>query len=295
MHRDNIEVTRMPLEHHEPPKPHEGSRSVKRPTCELQPLTPRHYLTLLDTLARFELKADARRYYLGYLWWILEPMLYVAVFYLVFDRLLDNRQPDFLVFLAVGKLTFIWFSKSVNQAAVSLIQSRGLIAQIDLPKHLLPMAILHEGLYRQFAVFAFLLCFIALAGFMPTGMWWWLVPLAVIQYALIIGASLLAAILVCLRRDFQFFIQLGTVFLLFMSGVFWDVRSIGDPELVYWLQLLNPLVVLLDSYRQVLLWGQTPNLSALTWVCAESAGLLLVAFFLYRRLHYWLANRAITQ
>ena len=53
---------------------------------ERQPLTPGHYITLLDTLARFELKADARRYYLGYLWWVLEPMLYVAVFYLVFVK-----------------------------------------------------------------------------------------------------------------------------------------------------------------------------------------------------------------
>jgi lipopolysaccharide transport system permease protein len=262
---------------------------------ELQPLTPGHYITLLDTLARFELKADARRYYLGYLWWVLEPMLYVAVFYLVFVKLLDNRQPDFLVFLAVGKLAFIWFSKSVNQAGISLIQNRGLIAQVDLPKHLFPMTVLHEGLYRQLAVFAFLIFFIALAGFMPTALWWWLVPLAVIQYVLIIGCSLLAALLVCVRRDFQLLIQLGTVFLLFMSGVFWDVRSISDPELAYWLQVLNPLVILLDSYRQVLLWGQAPDVSALLWVCTESVVLLLSALYLYRRLHYWLAIQAITQ
>jgi len=262
---------------------------------EPQPLTSGHYITLLDTLARFELKADARRYYLGYLWWVLEPMLYVAVFYLVFDKLLDTRQPDFLVFLAVGKLTFIWFSKSLNQAGMSLVQNRGLIAQIDLPKHLFPMVILHEGLYRQLAVFTFLMCFIALVGFTPTSLWWWLVPLALIQYVLIIGCSLLAALLVCVRRDFQLLIQLGTVFLLFMSGVFWDVRSISDPDLAYWLQALNPLVVLLDSYRQVLLWGQAPDVSALLWVCTESGVLLLSALYLYRRLHYWLASRAITQ
>ena len=262
---------------------------------EPQPLTSGHYITLLDTLARFELKADARRYYLGYLWWVLEPMLYVAVFYLVFDKLLDTRQPDFLVFLAVGKLTFIWFSKSLNQAGMSLVQNRGLIAQIDLPKHLFPMVILHEGLYRQLAVFTFLMCFIALVGFTPTSLWWWLVPLALIQYVLIIGCSLLAALLVCVRRDFQLLIQLGTVFLLFMSGVFWDVRSISDPDLAYWLQALNPLVVLLDSYRQVLLWGQAPDVSALLWVCTESVLLLLSALYLYRRLHYWLASRAITQ
>ena len=101
-----------------------------------------------DTLARFQLTAEARRFALGYLWWFLEPMLYIGVFYLVFHQLLGDRQPDFLVFLAVGKLAFIWFSKSVNQAAGSLLNSNGLIAQLNLPKHLFPLSVVQEGVYR---------------------------------------------------------------------------------------------------------------------------------------------------
>ena len=47
-------------------------------------LTLKQTLTLMDVMARLSLKADAQRYFLGYLWWILEPLLWVAVFYLVF-------------------------------------------------------------------------------------------------------------------------------------------------------------------------------------------------------------------
>ena len=111
----------------------------------------------MDTLARFRLRAEARRFGLGYLWWVLEPLLYVGVFYLVFVLFLGNREPGFLFFLAVGKLTFIWFSKTINQAALSLLHSREIMAQTNLPKHLFPMAVIHEGLYRQGAVFVFLL------------------------------------------------------------------------------------------------------------------------------------------
>ena len=85
-------------------------------------------------------------------------MLCVGVFYLVFDQLLGTRPPDFLVFLAVGKLTFIWFSK-VTQASNSLIQSKGVIAQVNLPKYLFPLSVIQEGLYRQAAVFVFLWVF----------------------------------------------------------------------------------------------------------------------------------------
>ena len=255
----------------------------------------RQYITLVDTLARFQLKAEARRFALGYVWWFLEPMLYVGVFYLVFEQLLGTRPPDFLVFLAVGKLTFIWFSKSVNQASMSLVNSRGLVAQVNLPKHIFPLSVVQEGVYRQVAVFGFLLLFLLLAGYSPGLGWLWLLPLIVSQYLLITGCALLGALLVCWRRDFQMLIQLGTVFLLFMSGVFWDVQAIQDVDLVQWLSILNPLLVLLNAYREVLMFGRMPDLASLCWVFAESVVLLVGALWLYTRLNYWLAQRAITQ
>ena len=258
-------------------------------------MPPRQYITLVDTLARFQLTAEARRFALGYVWWFLEPMLYVGVFYLVFDQLLGTRQPDFLVFLAVGKLTFIWFSKSVNQSSLSLVNSSGLIAQVNLPKHLFPFSIIQEGVYRQSAVFVFLLVFLLLAGYSPQLSWWWLLPLILLQYLLITGCGLLAALLVCWRRDFQMLIQLGMVFLLFMSGVFWDVQSIQNPELLYWLSICNPLLVLLNAYREVLMAGQAPDIAGLLWVLLESLAILIAALWLYRRLNYWLAERALTQ
>ena len=255
----------------------------------------RQYITLVDTLARFQLKAEARRFAIGYVWWFLEPMLYVGIFYLVFEQLLGTHQPDFLVFLAVGKLTFIWFSKSVNQASLSLVNSRGLIAQVNLPKHVFPLSAVQEGVYRQAAVFGFLLLFLLLAGYSPGLGWLWLLPLILLQYLLITSCALLGALLVCWRRDFQMLIQLGTVFLLFMSGVFWDVQTIQNADLVQWLSILNPLLVLLNAYREVLMLGQVPDLASLFWVFAESVVLLVSALWLYTKLNYWLAQRAITQ
>jgi lipopolysaccharide transport system permease protein len=258
-------------------------------------LQPSQYFTLIDTLARFHLKAEARRFGLGYLWWILEPMLYVGVFYLVFVLFLGNRQPDFLVFLAVGKLAFIWFSKSVNQASLSLVNSREVLGQTNLPKHLFPVAVMHEGVYRQAAVFAFLLVLVLALGYAPTAAWVWLIPVVVTQYLLILACGLGAAILVCLQRDFQMLIQLGMVFLLFMSGVFWDISTLTNPSAVFWLETLNPLAVLLDSYRQILLSGRAPDSGQLVLIGFQSTVLIGIMMWLYRRLHFWLAERAISQ
>jgi lipopolysaccharide transport system permease protein len=87
------------------------------------------YFRLVDTMARMALRADAMKFYLGYLWWILEPLLWVGMFYLVFVVLMQFREPNFLMFLATGKLAFIWFSKTVTQASNTIVGGRGLVGQ----------------------------------------------------------------------------------------------------------------------------------------------------------------------
>lgn len=252
-------------------------------------------MTLIDTLARLHLTGEARRYALGYLWWIVEPMLYVAVFYLVFEKLLQSRQPDFLYFLMVGKLVFIWFSKSVNQAANSIESNKGLMAQLNLRKEILPLAVIHQGLYRQLAVFSFLLLFLVVSGYAVTASWWWLAPLVLIQTLLTAACGLWAALLVCFRRDCLLLIQLGMLFLLFMSGVFWDLNAIPDERSRQWLLALNPLATLIDGYRQILLLGVAPGHDALIRVLVQALALLGLVLWAYGRLQYWIARQVISR
>lgn len=258
-------------------------------------MTPSRYFLLIDTLARFTLKADARRYFFGYLWWVLEPLIYVLVFYLVFQQLLGTRQPDFLAFLVVGKLTFIWFSKSVNQAANSLLLARGLIAQRDMPKVIFPLAVLHEGFYKQLPVFGLMLVYVMVSGYGAHSGWLWLLPLVVTQYLVIVVCSLIGSLLVCLQRDFVIMINLGMVLMLFISGIFWDVNAIQDPVKVHWLMTLNPLAFLIDGYRSVLMYGSAPDAVHLL---ALGLGALVAAMFvaaLYQRMNFWIARRVISQ
>ena len=264
-------------------------------TTRERPLTFSQTMTLVDTLARLHLKGEARKYALGYLWWIVEPMLFVAIFYIVFEMLLQNRHPDFLYFLMVGKLVFIWFSKSVSQAANSIESNKGLMAQLNLRKEILPLAVIHQGLYRQLVVFGFLLIFLAAVGYAVTVTWWWLVPVVLIQIMLTVACGLLAALLVCFQRDFLLLVQLGIVFLLFMSGIFWDVNAIPDEGLRHWLLILNPLATLIDYYRQILLSGAVPSPEPLVRVLLQAVALLGVAIFAYHRLQFWIARQVISR
>lgn len=245
-------------------------------------------------MARLSLKAEARRFYFGFWWWFIEPLLYVAVFYTVFYQLLGNRSPDFLMFLVVGKFTYIWFSKTVNHAGNSLVANAGLIGRMDMPKTLFPMAVILECSYRQVAVFALLFVFVVIDGHSPTLLWLWVLPLMIVEGLLIVVCGFLASILVCIKRDFALLINLGMLFLLFMSGVFWDLNTIGDEttrdSLLFW----NPIAFLLNSFRQILLWQQAPDLQHLAGLTVFLLALLFVITRGMGRFRHFLAQRVVT-
>jgi lipopolysaccharide transport system permease protein len=248
----------------------------------------------MDIMARMALRADASRYFLGYIWWVLEPLLWVSVFYTVFVLILGSRSPDFLPFLMVGKLSFVWFSKSVTQASNSIVTGRGLVGKISVPKTLFPMAMMQEGLYRQAAVFALMFAYVVYEGYPVTATWVYLVPLMIVNYIMIIACALVGSCLVCVARDFSPLINLGMMFLLFTSGIFWDVRKLGDPHKIELVLSANPMAFILDGYRQVLMHGHAPNMLHLIAVGAAFGALFCVMVLVMRRTSQYLALKVLT-
>ncbi|MFK7975828.1 MAG: ABC transporter permease [Halioglobus sp.] len=252
------------------------------------------YFRMVDIMARMALRADATKFFLGYIWWILEPLVYVAVLFVVFSWILESRQPDFLMFLMTGKLVYVWFSKTIVQASLSIINGKGLIGRIDVPKSLFPMAVVQEGLYRQVSVFVLLFAVLILNGYEITGTWFYLIPLLFVNYIMIVALAFIAAIIVCIVRDFNPLISLGMIFLMFTSGIFWDVRSLDDPYKTELLLAINPLAFILDAYRQILMYQTPPDMVHLLCIGAGFGGLLCLVVLLMRRADKYLALRALT-
>ena len=252
------------------------------------------YFRLMDTMARMALRADAARFFLGYIWWLLEPLMWVLVLYVVFEKILVSQTHNFLIFLVIGQFLFGWFSKSVVSASSSIINGKGLVGRVNIPKTLFPMAVIQEGLYRQVAVFAMLFGFLIINGYKVTALWWCLVPVILVNYVLIIACSLIGACLVCMARDFVQIIALGMMFLMFMSGIFWDVHEFSQPDKINWLLVLNPLAFVIDAYRQILMFDTLPDMRHLLLVGGGSAALAGAMVLIMRRGSQYLALKAIT-
>lgn len=257
-------------------------------------MTLAQYFRLVDIQARMALKSDASNYYLGYIWWLLEPLLFVAVFYVVFNVILDSRREDFLVFLMCGKLPFVWFSKSVNLASSSIVRNAGLIGKIDLPKTMFPMANIQEGLYRQSMVFLLLFMVVAIYEYLPSLNWLWLIPIMLVNYLMIVACSFIGAVLVCYLRDFTMIISLGMTFLMFASGIFWDPRALSDPHVTEAVLLYNPIAFILDAYRQVFMYNSSPDWLHLGLIGVVFAVITALMVRIMRKSSKALALKALT-
>ena len=224
-------------------------------------------------------------------------LLWVAVFYLVFNVFLDfqgRAGSEFILFLACGKFAFIWFSKTVTQASNSIVGNKSLVSKIDVPKSMFPMAVVQQSLYRQASVYVCLFVILAAFGTPITMAWLWLLPALFVNYLLIVACSFVGAYLVCLVRDISQLIPLGMMFLLFTSGIFWDIRSIGSPEKEELILALNPLAFLLDAHRQVLLHQTMPDLVHLFYIAVGAALLSLVMLGLMRKNNQSLSLKVLT-
>jgi lipopolysaccharide transport system permease protein len=245
------------------------------------------YRELLFYRAYAELTRDLKRAYLGILWWFIEPVLYMGVFYLVFGIGLRKGGPDFVVYLLTGLIVWKWFDGTVKSSSNVIVGSVGLMNHVYIPKLLLPAMVVVVNTYKLLTVMAIFLIFLTLVWKMPVTTYWLGLPvLLFIQLILVCAVAGLAAAVVPIIPDLKYVIDYGMTLAFFMSGIFFDIHELAPR--VQHLLMYNPMVVLIDSYRDVLLYARWPDWPALLTVCYESIFLFALMLVILVKLdrHY---------
>ena len=241
------------------------------------------YIEIVFYRAGAELRRDASRVYLGVIWWFLEPTLYMAVFYMVFGLGLRKGGADFVVYLLAGLIVWRWLDGTVRASTGAILTSVGLMQQVYLPKILLPAVIVVMHSYKFLIVFFVFLMFLIVGWKIPiTSAWLALPGLMAIQLLLICALAGLVAGIIPIIPDFKFLVDFGMTLVFFMSGVFFDVHEL-TPEIQDLIRY-NPMVTFIDSYQQVLLFGQYPAWDPLLKILMVAIVLLIAVFALLKRL-----------
>ncbi|MDE5415814.1 ABC transporter permease [Alkalihalobacterium chitinilyticum] len=236
---------------------------------------------LLFYLVKSGLKAEHRNSYLGYFWWLLDPLLNVVVYYFLVSVILGRGGENYAVFLVIGLIAWRWISTTVNTSAKSIMKYSSIINQVYLPKSIFPFAFT----FTQLANFAFGLIvvaiFLAVYGIIPGWQVVYLPIIILVQLVFLIALSLLFAYITVFVRDIDYVLTHLTRILFYSSPIIWEGSRL--PDEYRWIVDVNPIAIIINSYRDILMYQTTPDLFGLLIIGGISVVACVAILFYYSK------------
>ncbi len=247
---------------------------------------------LLTDFAWRDLRARYKGSVLGFAWNFLNPLLQLAVYYVLFGVLLRipvvdaHRQTPaygYAVFLFAGLLPWTFFASSLAAGANAVLANANLVKKVRMPLAVLPAAAVLSNLANfllSLAVLAVVLV-VAGVGLLPTLVY--LPLLLAVQVVLCLGLAYLLAAATVFFRDVLHVIGIALTLWYFLTPVIFSLESFADRATPYFLLHLNPMTPLIAGYQRVILDGIPPDWAWLAYAAACAALVFVLGFEVYRR------------
>lgn len=233
-----------------------------------------------------ELQAQHRHTALGGVWHVLDPLLSVAVWWLLFGVILNvTRGVDNIVgFLAIGVFAFHFTMRSVKAGARSIATNESLIRAISFPRAVLPLSVVIAEFLALGYAFAAMFAIVLITGEEPAWTWLLIVPLTILQFIFNTGFALIAARVSDTVRDLPLLLPYGLRVWGLLSGIIYPVerRLEGHPELLQIMQY-NPAFHFINLPRRAILDNAAPTAGEWLIVAAWAVGILVIGFFFFLR------------
>lgn len=206
---------------------------------------------------------------MGVMWSFFNPLFLLVIYTFVFSEVFKARwhgsltqsKSEYAILLFVGMIVHGLFAETLSRAPTLILHNISYVKKIVFPLEILPVTALGASLFHAVVSLAVLMVFLLLLnGYVP----WTAVFLPVVFLPLIILTSGIAwglASLGVFLRDVAQPIGLIMTVLLFASPVFYPVTSL--PEYIRPWLMLNPLTLIIEQARAVLIFGQMPDWAAL--------------------------------
>lgn len=219
------------------------------------------YRYLLQNLIVRDLKVRYKNSVLGVLWSLLNPLMMMIVYTVLFTVLIPNDSiRHYPVFILVALIPWNFLSGSLVGGTVSVTSNAPLIKKVYFPRILLPVSAVISNLVNFFLVSLVLLVFIYAFGIGLTIHALWVPLILLTQVIFILGLSMLFSALHAFYRDVMMILEVVMLAWFFLTPVFYPFEWLGTQAVLLGyspaqiMRWLNPMASIIDGYRTVL-WG----------------------------------------
>jgi lipopolysaccharide transport system permease protein len=238
---------------------------------------------LLFTWTQRDFKVRYNQSVLGAAWAVLQPLSLMVIFSLIFSIFLKIPTGGiaYPVFAYTALLPWTFFSNALSFAIPSLVNNMSLVSKIYFPREILPLSSILVG-FADYLIAGVIFIFLMLFYRVPVGPMILLAPLALaVQLILTYGISLIGSALMVFFRDVRFVIPLMLQIWMYLCPVIYPVSTV--PEKYQWLYFINPMAVIIDTYRRTILYNQPPDWPYLTLAVLISVLILVVGYRYFKK------------
>ena len=218
------------------------------------------YRDLVILFVRRDFVAKYKQTILGPLWFIIQPLLTVFMYTVVFGRIAGistDGLPRILFYLA-GVVCWTYFAQSLNMTSNTFVQNAQIFGKVYFPRLAIPVSVVMSNLLLftvQFLLFITILSAHAIKGtpIHPNWQLMWLFPLLILMLAgLALGFGIIISSLTTKYRDLTQLISFGVQLWMYATPIIYPLSEIKSPK-YRMLILANPVSSIVETFRYMFL------------------------------------------
>ena len=250
---------------------------------------------LLRDLVWKDLRARYRYAVMGFLWAVIEPLMFMLILAFVFSFVLADKKAlaggdgvaPFSVMLLCGLIFWQYFTAALTSATLSLVDGRNLVKKVQFTREVIPIAACCVPLVNLCIGFVLLLALHLIMGGVIGPATLWILAVFSVQFVLTVGLALLLSCGHVLFRDVGNTVAVGLMFGFYASPVFYPLDLVRHaaslPAWVPAAYMANPMAGLLTCYRQILFEQRFPDTALLVWPACCAGLVFMAGLVVFRR------------
>lgn len=240
------------------------------------------YRELLKTSISKDIRGKYKNSVLGIIWSFLNPLLQIAVYAIVFPLIMKSNLPNYTVFLCCGLIPWNFFSSAISRTSFTMIENGNIIKKVYFPRQILPLSVVTSEAVNFVISTIIILAFVLGYG-MGISKFIIFYPLVlIVQYLLLVGISFVVSSVTVYFRDLQHFIGIVLQLLFYATPIVYASNTI--PENFQWILKFNPMTYVINGYRDIFYYQQTPDLLSLAIVLGISIVICFVGYMIFNKL-----------
>ena len=209
--------------------------------------------------AKAELKAEVANSHLGWLWWILDPLLFMLVYAFVSSIVFKAKEDYFMSFIFVGVTTWDFFNKTLKQSVKLVTSNSQIVTKVYIPKFVFVISKMGTNAIKMAISFALVIGMMIFYRVPLSAKMFYFFPIMLVLFVVTFGMSMILMHLGVFVEDLANVVNVGLRLVFYLSGVFYSISNrIPEPYQSILLKV-NPIALLMEDLRRTVLYGKLPH------------------------------------